>query len=69
VKRLGADRLEITIHEGRKRQVRRMCEAVGHPVISLERIRFGPLWLGKLEEGQHRRLTAPEVEKLKSAGR
>ena len=53
-----ADRLEITIHEGRKRQVRRMCEAVGHPVIALERVRFGPLWLGKLEEGQHRRLTA-----------
>jgi 23S rRNA pseudouridine2605 synthase len=65
VKRLGADRIEITIHEGRKRQVRRMCEAVGHPVIALERVRFGPLWLGKLEEGQHRRLTAPEIEKLR----
>ena len=35
-----------------------MLEAVGHPVISLERVRFGPLWLGKLEEGKHRRLTA-----------
>jgi 23S rRNA pseudouridine2605 synthase len=69
VKRLAADRLEITIHEGRKRQVRRMCDAVGHPVITLERVRFGPLWLGKLEEGQHRRLTAPEVEKLKRGGR
>ena len=46
-----------------------MCDAVGHPVITLERIRFGPLWLGKLEEGQHRRLTAPEVEKLRRAGR
>jgi 23S rRNA pseudouridine2605 synthase len=69
VKRLAADRLEITIHEGRKRQVRRMCDAVGHPVITLERVRFGPLWLGKLEEGQHRRLTAPEVEKLRRAGR
>jgi 23S rRNA pseudouridine2605 synthase len=67
-KRLAPDRLEITIHEGRKRQVRRMCDAVGHPVIALERVRFGPLWLGKLEEGQHRRLTAPEVEKLKRAG-
>jgi 23S rRNA pseudouridine2605 synthase len=65
VKRLGADRLEITIHEGRKRQVRRMCEAVGHPVIALERVRFGPLWLGKLEEGRYRRLTAAEVEKLR----
>jgi 23S rRNA pseudouridine2605 synthase len=69
VKRLAPDKLEITIHEGRKRQVRRMCEAVGHPVVALERVRFGPLWLGKLEEGQHRRLTAPEVEKLRRAGR
>jgi 23S rRNA pseudouridine2605 synthase len=65
VTRLGADRVELTIHEGRKRQVRRMLEAVGHPVVSLERVRFGPLWLGGLEEGRHRRLTAPEVEKLR----
>ena len=66
VKRLGADRVELTIHEGRKRQVRRMLEAVGHPVIALERVRFGPLWLGKLEEGQHRRLTAAEIERLRT---
>ncbi len=65
VKRLGPDRLEITIHEGRKRQVRRMCDAVGHPVIALERVRFGPLWLGKLEEGRYRRLTAQEVARLR----
>ena len=69
VKRLGADRVELTIHEGRKRQVRRMLEAVGHPVIALERVRFGPLWLGGLEEGRHRRLTAPEIEKLRRAPR
>jgi 23S rRNA pseudouridine2605 synthase len=69
VKRLAADRIELTIHEGKKRQVRRMCEAVGHPVIALERVRFGPLWLGKPEEGQHLRLTAPEIEKLRRAGR
>ena len=56
--------LEITIHEGRKRQVRRMCEAVGHPVAALQRVRFGPLWLGGLEEGKHRRLTAREIERL-----
>jgi 23S rRNA pseudouridine2605 synthase len=68
VRRLGPDRVEITIHEGRKRQVRRMLEAVGHPVIALERVRFGPLWLGKLEEGRHRRLTAAEVERLRRAG-
>jgi 23S rRNA pseudouridine2605 synthase len=69
VKRLAPDRVEITIHEGRKRQVRRMLEAVGHPVIALERVRFGPLWLGRLEEGRHRRLTAVEVERLRRAGR
>jgi 23S rRNA pseudouridine2605 synthase len=69
VKRLGADRVELTIHEGRKRQVRRMLEAVGHPVIALERVRFGPLWLGGLEEGRHRRLTASEIEKLRRAPR
>jgi 23S rRNA pseudouridine2605 synthase len=67
-KRLAADRVELTIHEGRKRQVRRMLEAVGHPVVTLERVRFGPLWLGKLEEGRHRRLTAVEIEKLRTAG-
>jgi 23S rRNA pseudouridine2605 synthase len=64
-RRLGPDRVEITIHEGRKRQVRRMLDAVGHPVIALERVRFGPLWLGRLEEGRYRRLTAAEVEKLR----
>ena len=68
-KRLAPDRVEITIHEGRKRQVRRMLEAVGHPVAALERVRFGPLWLGRLEEGAHRRLTAAEVERLRHARR
>ena len=57
--------LEITLREGRKRQVRRMCEAVGHPVISLERIAFGPLKLTGLKPGEHRRLTAAEVAKLR----
>jgi 23S rRNA pseudouridine2605 synthase len=66
VRRLAADRLELTIHEGRKHQVRRMCEAVGHPVRALERVAFGPLRLGGLEPGEHRRLTAVEVERLRS---
>jgi 23S rRNA pseudouridine2605 synthase len=66
VRRLAADRLEMTIHEGRKRQVRRMCEAVGHPVRALERVAFGPLRLGALEPGEHRRLTPAEVERLRS---
>jgi 23S rRNA pseudouridine2605 synthase len=64
VRRLAPNRLEITMHEGRKRQVRRMCEAVGHPVIELERVAFGPLRLGRLAPGEHRRLTAAEVKAL-----
>jgi len=67
VRRISADTLEITIHEGRKRQVKRMCEAVGHPVKRLERIRFGPLELGDLPRGRWRRLTDAEVEALMAA--
>ncbi len=67
VRRLAEDKLELTIHEGRKRQVRRMCEAVGHPVRSLVRVRFGPLELGDLRPGAHRRLTAAEIESLNRA--
>ena len=69
VRRLAPDLIEITIHEGRKRQVRRMCEAVGHPVAALERVAFGPLGLKGLEPGEHRRLTAAEIERLRTAGR
>jgi 23S rRNA pseudouridine2605 synthase len=57
--------LEITIHEGRKRQVRRMCEAVGHPVERLERVAFGPLRLAGLKEGAARRLSPAEIERLR----
>lgn len=60
-------RLLITIREGRNRQVRRMCEAVGHPVTSLRRVRFGSLELGRLAPGQHRRLTDAEVRALRHA--
>lgn len=56
----------VTIHEGRNRQVRRMFDAVGHRVLMLRRVQFGPLQLGNLERGQWRDLTAAEVEKLKS---
>jgi 23S rRNA pseudouridine2605 synthase len=69
VRRLAADRLELTIHEGRKRQVRRMLEAVDHPVVTLERVAFGPLRLGALEAGGHRRLSPAEVERLRQAAR
>jgi len=68
-RRLAGDRLELTIHEGRKRQVRRMCEEVGHPVVRLVRVRFGPLELGVLKEGRHRRLTSTEVEALRGSQR
>jgi 23S rRNA pseudouridine2605 synthase len=61
--------LELTLREGRKRQVRRMCEAVGHRVVQLERVAIGPLRLGGLEPGANRRLTAAEVERLRAAAR
>ena len=66
VRKLGNDHIELTIHEGRKRQVRRMLEAIGHPVKSLERVAFGPLRLGGLEPGEHRRLSSNELERLRS---
>jgi 23S rRNA pseudouridine2605 synthase len=56
--------LRISIHEGRNRQVRRMCEAVGHPVSRLVRVRIGPIRLRDLQPGQWRRLTAKEVHSL-----
>lgn len=62
------DTLELTIHEGRNRQVRRMCEAVGHPVESLQRVAFGPLRLGDLAPGAARRLSEAEVQSLREAG-
>ncbi len=57
--------VEITIHEGRKRQVRRMLAAVGHRVIRLTRVRMGSLDLSGVAEGQHRFLTKKEVSELR----
>ncbi len=54
----------ITIHEGRKRQVRRMFESMGHLVLTLRRIRLGSLTLGKLKEGEIRELSVKEVKTL-----
>ena len=59
--------LSITIHEGRKHQVKRMCDAIGHPVIALHRHSFGPLELGCEPEGAWRELTVDEVAELKRA--
>jgi 23S rRNA pseudouridine2605 synthase len=61
-----SSRLELTLHEGRKHQVRRMCEAVGHPVRRLHRPRYAELDLGGLEPGAWRELTAREVAALKA---
>ncbi|MBR2823517.1 MAG: rRNA pseudouridine synthase [Clostridia bacterium] len=58
--------LLISIHEGRNRQVRKMVEAVGHQVVSLRRVAFGPILLGDLPRGQWRHLTDTEVRKLKA---
>lgn len=55
----------VTIHEGRNRQVRRMFDAVGHKVLLLRRVRFGPLELGDLRRGQWRELTDAELEQLR----
>jgi 23S rRNA pseudouridine2605 synthase len=67
VRQLERGVLELTIREGRKRQVRRMCEAIGHPVIELTRIAFGPLRLTDLAPGQHRRLTQAEIQRLRQS--
>jgi 23S rRNA pseudouridine2605 synthase len=66
VRRIGPHEIELTIHEGRNRQVRRMCAAVGHPVRRLQRIAFGPLRLEGLQEGAHRRLSTEELDRLRA---
>jgi 23S rRNA pseudouridine2605 synthase len=68
VRRVEKEAIEITIHEGRKRQVKRMCEAVGHRVRRLERVAFGSLTLGDLGPGKWRRLTEEELRALAGAG-
>jgi 23S rRNA pseudouridine2605 synthase len=67
VERRGEHELEITLREGRNRQVRRMCEAVGYRVCSLQRIAFGPLRLSGLKPGAYRRLEEPELRALHEA--
>ena len=65
VRLLGPSRLELILHEGRKRQVKRMCEAVGHPVRRLHRSRYAGLDLSGLEAGEWRELTRDEVAELR----
>lgn len=59
--------LEVTLHEGRNRQIRRMCEAVGLELLDLQRISFGPLKLGNLKLGNYRKLLNEEIQSLKMA--
>jgi 23S rRNA pseudouridine2605 synthase len=67
VRRLGPSRLELTLHEGRKHQVKRMCAAVGHPVTRLHRPVYAGLSLAGLAPGEWRELTAAEIESLRAA--
>jgi 23S rRNA pseudouridine2605 synthase len=66
VRRIEGATLELTLHEGRNRQVKRMLEAVGHRVKTLHRSRYGPLTLEGLEPGAWRELEPSEVERLRS---
>jgi 23S rRNA pseudouridine2605 synthase len=65
VRLLGPSRIELTLHEGRKHQVKRMCEAMGHPVRRLHRSRYAGLDLVELPRGSWRELTDSELEHLK----
>lgn len=69
VRRLARSVVELTIHEGRNRQVKRMCEAVGHRIIRLHRSRYAGLDLAGLEAGQFRRLSKNEVERLREGAK
>ena len=67
VRRLGPAKLELTLHEGRKHQVKRMCEAVGHPVVRLHRSRYAGLTVEGLEPGAWRELEPSEVDQLRAS--
>lgn len=64
IRRVSPRVIEITLREGRNRQVRRMAEVIGNEVVELERVAFGPLKLGELAEGSSRRLRAAELRRL-----
>ncbi|MFT5875989.1 MAG: 23S rRNA pseudouridine2605 synthase [Clostridium sp.] len=66
-KRIGFNcNAKITIHEGKNRQIRKMCEVIGHPVIALKRISVGNISLGNMEKGSWRNLTEDEIIYLKN---
>ena len=67
IRRTGVETVVlVTIHEGRNRQVRRMFDAVGHTVLLLRRVKFGPLEMGELKRGQWRELTEEELARLRA---
>jgi 23S rRNA pseudouridine2605 synthase len=68
VRRLGPSRLELTLHEGRKHQVKRMLAAVGHPVTRLHRSSYAGLTADGLAPGEWRELTAGEIARLRAPG-
>ena len=61
--------MEFVIYEGKNRQIRRMCEAIGFPVKNLKRVKFAFLTLEGVRRGQYRQLLAGEVEELKRLGK
>jgi 23S rRNA pseudouridine2605 synthase len=67
VKTLGPGHLRVTVREGRNRQVRKMCDAIGHPVTSLRRVSIGPIQDSRLKLGHWRELSEAEVKKLRAA--
>ena len=69
MRRLGEREIEIVLREGRNRQVRRMAEAIDNRVVALRRVRFGPIELGDLGEGEARRLTEEEIAALRAGAR
>ena len=69
VRRLAPSRLELAIHEGRKHQVKRMCEAVGHPVLRLHRRAYAGLTVDGLAPGEWRELADEEVKRLRAASK
>ena len=59
--------LELSLREGRNREVRRMMEAVGHPVLRLRRVRFGPVTIGDMKPGEWRDLSNKEIRGLRDS--